>query len=86
MLLFYNFMTNCLKNYVILFCYFTLSCLRSQSVIKLFELCNIFILLLHVQDERAFRIQRALQCAVMHTVLPKEDWVSYEEDQVKIFI
>jgi hypothetical protein len=79
-------MISCLKSYVTLFCYFTLSCQISQNVIKLFKLCNIFILLLHVQDERAFRIQRALQCAVMHTVLPKEDWVSYEEDQVKIII
>jgi len=35
----------------------------------------------HLQDERAFRIQRATQCSVMKTVLPKDQWPSYEEDR-----
>ena len=34
------------------------------------------------QDERAFRIQRALHYSMLKTILPKEDWVTYEEDQV----
>ena len=34
------------------------------------------------QDERAFRIQRALHYSMLKTILPKEDWVNYEEDQV----
>eukprot|EP00090_Calanus_glacialis_P022415 TRINITY_DN3458_c0_g1_i1.p1 TRINITY_DN3458_c0_g1~~TRINITY_DN3458_c0_g1_i1.p1 ORF type:complete len:131 (-),score=39.32 TRINITY_DN3458_c0_g1_i1:109-501(-) len=34
-------------------------------------------------DERAFRIQRAVQCSVMKTVLPKDQWPTYEEDREK---
>eukprot|EP00088_Acartia_fossae_P013358 TRINITY_DN169_c0_g1_i1.p2 TRINITY_DN169_c0_g1~~TRINITY_DN169_c0_g1_i1.p2 ORF type:complete len:128 (-),score=57.43 TRINITY_DN169_c0_g1_i1:215-598(-) len=37
----------------------------------------------HLQDERAFRVQRALQCSVMKTVLPKDQWPTYEEDREK---
>ena len=37
----------------------------------------------NLQDERAFRIQRALQCSVMKTVLPKDQWPTFEEDQEK---
>eukprot|EP00088_Acartia_fossae_P015906 TRINITY_DN18834_c0_g2_i1.p1 TRINITY_DN18834_c0_g2~~TRINITY_DN18834_c0_g2_i1.p1 ORF type:complete len:128 (+),score=38.81 TRINITY_DN18834_c0_g2_i1:40-423(+) len=37
----------------------------------------------NLQDERAFRIQRALQCSVMKTVLPKDQWPTYEEDRQK---
>eukprot|EP00088_Acartia_fossae_P015905 TRINITY_DN18834_c0_g1_i1.p1 TRINITY_DN18834_c0_g1~~TRINITY_DN18834_c0_g1_i1.p1 ORF type:complete len:129 (+),score=40.80 TRINITY_DN18834_c0_g1_i1:29-415(+) len=37
----------------------------------------------HLQDERAFRIQRAVQCSVMKTVLPKDQWPTYEEDREK---
>merc|ERR1711892_1593638 len=32
-------------------------------------------------DERAFRIQRAVQCSVMKTVLPKDQWPTFEEDR-----
>ncbi|KAK6499570.1 Cytochrome b-c1 complex subunit 7 [Arthrobotrys musiformis] len=30
--------------------------------------------------DRAFRIRRALQCSVTHTLLPKEEWIKPEED------
>lgn len=33
-----------------------------------------------LQDERLFRINRALQLSCMHRVLPKEQWTKYEED------
>ncbi|XP_076045449.1 cytochrome b-c1 complex subunit 7-like [Oratosquilla oratoria] len=36
-----------------------------------------------VQDERMFRIQRALHLSMTKTILPKEQWVSYEEDRAK---
>ena len=32
-------------------------------------------------DERAFRIQRALNCSNLKTVLPKDQWTTYEEDR-----
>ena len=32
------------------------------------------------QDERNFRLIRAQQLEMMKTVLPKEQWVTYEED------
>jgi len=35
----------------------------------------------HLLDERAFRIQRAVQCSMMKTVLPKDQWPTYEEDR-----
>ena len=35
------------------------------------------------QDERNFRIQRAAQCSLMHTVLPKDQWPDFEEDLEK---
>merc|ERR1711934_804878 len=34
-------------------------------------------------DGRAFRIQRALHCAMLKTVLPKDQWPTYEEDREK---
>jgi len=37
----------------------------------------------NLQDERAFRVQRALQCAVMKTVLPKDQWPTFDEDREK---
>jgi ubiquinol-cytochrome c reductase subunit 7 len=37
----------------------------------------------HLQDERAFRIQRAVQCSVMKTVLPKDQWPTWDEDMEK---
>ena len=37
----------------------------------------------HLLDERAFRLQRAMQCNVQKTVLPKDQWPSYEEDREK---
>merc|ERR1711973_651254 len=37
----------------------------------------------NLQDERAFRIQRATQCSVMKTVLPKDQWPTFEEDREK---
>ena len=32
------------------------------------------------QDLRNFRISRALQCQVQKTVLPKEEWTTYEDN------
>merc|ERR1712110_1224490 len=37
----------------------------------------------HLLDERAFRLQRAMQCSVQKTVLPKDQWPTYEEDREK---
>merc|ERR1711953_228542 len=37
----------------------------------------------HLLDERAFRIQRAVQCSVQKTVLPKDQWPTYDEDREK---
>ena len=36
-----------------------------------------------VQDEREFRLQRATQCSLTHSVLPKDQWPTYEEDLEK---
>lgn len=36
-----------------------------------------------MQDERAFRIQRATQLSLMKTVLPKDQWPTFEEDVEK---
>ncbi|KAF3936656.1 hypothetical protein ABW19_dt0206981 [Dactylella cylindrospora] len=30
--------------------------------------------------DRAYRIRRALQCSVTHTLLPKDQWIKPEED------
>ncbi|KAF3917519.1 Cytochrome b-c1 complex subunit 7 [Orbilia brochopaga] len=30
--------------------------------------------------DRAFRIRRALQCSMTHTILPKEEWITSDED------
>jgi len=30
--------------------------------------------------DRAFRIRRAVQCSVTHTLLPKSEWIKPEED------
>ncbi len=35
------------------------------------------------QDERAFRLQRAMQANTQRTVLPKDQWPTWEEDQLK---
>ncbi|XP_076327302.1 cytochrome b-c1 complex subunit 7-like isoform X2 [Tachypleus tridentatus] len=35
---------------------------------------------LEVQDERAFRMVRAMQLDLQHTILPKEQWTKFEED------
>ena len=37
----------------------------------------------HLLDERAFRLQRDMQCSVQKTVLPKDQWPTYEEDREK---
>jgi len=34
-----------------------------------------------LQDLRNFRISRAMQCSVGKTVLPKDEWTTYEDDQ-----
>ena len=44
---------------------------------------NIDHFMQHLLDERAFRLQRAVQCNMMKTVLPKDQWPSYEEDREK---
>merc|ERR1711868_100728 len=36
-----------------------------------------------LQDERSFRIQRATQLSLMKTVLPKDQWPTFEEDVEK---
>ena len=36
-----------------------------------------------LQDERSFRIQRALHCCLLHTVLPKDQWTTWEEHKTK---
>ncbi len=36
-----------------------------------------------LQDERAFRIQRAMHLSMKHIVLPKDQWPTWEEDQAK---
>ncbi|CAH1639861.1 unnamed protein product [Spodoptera littoralis] len=36
----------------------------------------------HVVDERNFRIVRALQLSLTKTILPKEEWTKWEEDQL----
>lgn len=33
-----------------------------------------------LQDERDFRLQRASQLSLMNTVLPKDQWITLEED------
>merc|ERR1711955_69450 len=37
----------------------------------------------NILDERSFRIQRALHCSMLKTVLPKDQWPTYEEDREK---
>nr|CAD7202316.1 unnamed protein product [Timema douglasi] len=34
----------------------------------------------HIKDERNFRVIRAMQLSLTKTVLPKEEWVKFEED------
>ncbi|KAJ8735736.1 hypothetical protein PYW07_007356 [Mythimna separata] len=36
----------------------------------------------HVVDERNFRMVRAMQLSLTKTILPKEEWTKYEEDQL----
>merc|ERR1712001_420519 len=38
-----------------------------------------------MQDERNFRVTRALQCSVEKTVLPKDQWSTWEEHKEKGF-
>merc|ERR1711973_195744 len=38
-----------------------------------------------LQDERSFRITRALQCCVEKTVLPKDQWSTWEDHKAKGF-
>nr|ACO10584.1 Cytochrome b-c1 complex subunit 7 [Caligus rogercresseyi] len=38
---------------------------------------------MELQDERAFRIQRAMQLSLQKSVLPKSEWVSFEENEDK---
>ena len=37
----------------------------------------------YLQDERAYRISRALDLNVKKDILPKQNWVQFEEDQTK---
>jgi ubiquinol-cytochrome c reductase subunit 7 len=37
----------------------------------------------HLLDERQFRLQRAIHCSMNKTVLPKEEWVTYEDNLEK---
>ncbi|KFW81092.1 Cytochrome b-c1 complex subunit 7, partial [Manacus vitellinus] len=34
----------------------------------------------HLYNERIFRIKRALDLSLKHQILPKDQWVKYEED------
>jgi ubiquinol-cytochrome c reductase subunit 7 len=34
----------------------------------------------HLKDERNFRIVRAMQLSMTKSVLPKEEWTKFEED------
>lgn len=34
-----------------------------------------------MKDERNFRLQRAIHHSTCHTVLPKSEWTSWEDDQ-----
>ncbi|XP_036256092.1 cytochrome b-c1 complex subunit 7 [Molothrus aeneus] len=34
----------------------------------------------HLYNERVFRIKRALDLSLKHQILPKDQWVKYEED------
>merc|ERR1711997_218814 len=36
-----------------------------------------------MQDERSFRIQKALQCCIVKEVLPKDQWSTWEEHKEK---
>nr|ADD38199.1 Cytochrome b-c1 complex subunit 7 [Lepeophtheirus salmonis] len=36
-----------------------------------------------LQDERTFRIQRAMQLSLQKSILPKSEWVSFEENEDK---
>lgn len=36
----------------------------------------------HLVDERNFRIMRAMQLSIQKTILPKEEWVKFEEVSV----
>ncbi|XP_050771608.1 cytochrome b-c1 complex subunit 7 [Gymnogyps californianus] len=35
----------------------------------------------HLYNERIFRIKRALDLSLKHQILPKDQWVKYEEDK-----
>ena len=48
-----------------------------------FKYLPTFVAVQHLIDERAFRIQRAVQCSVQKTVLPKDQWPTYDEDREK---
>ncbi|XP_045581587.1 cytochrome b-c1 complex subunit 7 [Procambarus clarkii] len=37
----------------------------------------------NIKDERNFRMQRALQLSLVKNILPKEQWISFEEDREK---
>ena len=41
---------------------------------------GLILFYIYFQDERNFRLIRAQQLEMMKTVLPKEQWVTYEED------
>ncbi|XP_054839792.1 cytochrome b-c1 complex subunit 7-like [Eublepharis macularius] len=34
-----------------------------------------------VRNERLFRLKRAIDLSMRHRILPKEEWVKYEEDK-----
>ncbi|XP_045119462.1 cytochrome b-c1 complex subunit 7-like [Portunus trituberculatus] len=36
-----------------------------------------------ITDDRNFRMQRALHLSLTKKILPKEEWISYEEDRAK---
>jgi ubiquinol-cytochrome c reductase subunit 7 len=40
----------------------------------------------HLVDERNFRIMRAMQLSIQKTILPKEEWVKFEEVSISFFL
>ncbi|XP_077500393.1 cytochrome b-c1 complex subunit 7-like [Amblyomma americanum] len=33
-----------------------------------------------LQDERNYRVLRAVQCSISHTILPENEWTKFEDD------
>ena len=40
----------------------------------------------HIQDERMFRIQKALQLSLVKNILPKSEWVTFEDVSILLIM